>query len=426
MKQNLIQIRSYDSFDKNDEHYRSVEKFVYNHQLDDGKPIFKIGHKGKIVVQNFVGIVPIDDNIVLEILPKIPLFDSPESDNTQKEKDVFYKMLQHFRGKEMPEFPPTVINKVKNFDMLEVFKLMFLNQTLNLVKRGITSDYHTQIGNLPYLKGRLQFPHHTVINAANAAGFYTEYDVYSPNNPANRLIHKALLSLACTQSDNQQLCRELLRWFADIPASTHIEKDWDNHKLDKNMQHYYDVMRWVGLLLFNQGLTTFVGEYQNKSLLFPMEKLFEDYVSYWIKKEVQSHYVKTQSPQKDLLKNDNNKEFSRMKPDIALINKNSRNENSKNENVVADYILDCKWKPMLYKDNKQDESEADLYQLFTYGKMYECNKVMLIYPKNHNFTKPLFRTFNEKNQLELISFPFDLAKPKESAKNIAEICKGYN
>lgn len=414
-KNNPIPLRGYETIDKKHEHYGAVKQFVNEKLNDTERPILKFKQDGCIIAQDFAGVVPINKNVVLEILPKIPLL-SPNNDNDENDElAVFYKMLRRYKGKEMPDFSSTAINKIKNFDMLEAFKLIFLQQTLDLVKRGIASQYHTNIDNLPYLKGRLQFPQQTVKNATNAACFYTAYDVYSPNRPANRLIHKALLSLACTQADNQKLCRQLLHWFVDIPPSTHIEKDWSTHSLDKNMQHYKDVMRWVELLLFHQGLTTFRGQYQNKSLLFPMEKLFEDYVSYWLRQTVHSHHVRLQNPKKKMLRDKmTGRGFSTMKPDIALINKATKGEEK------ADYILDCKWKPMFNEKNDKEKG-ADLYQLFTYGKMYQCKKVMLLYPKNKDFTEARFRTYNEDtadNPLKLISFPFDLADPKTSAEQI--------
>ena len=45
------------------------------------------------------------------------------------------------------------------------------------------------------------------------------------------------------------------------------------------MHHYEPVMQWVGLFLFNRGLTTFAGRHVNLFLLFPMEEVFEDFVT---------------------------------------------------------------------------------------------------------------------------------------------------
>lgn len=55
-------------------------------------------------------------------------------------------------------------------------------------------------------------------------------------------------------------------------------------------------------------------------------------------------------------------------------------------NIVLEgkFIVDTKWK-IIRQDDKEKEknkvSQADLYQLYAYGKKYECGKLYLIYPK---------------------------------------------
>ena len=45
------------------------------------------------------------------------------------------------------------------------------------------------------------------------------------------------------------------------------------------MRHYDTVMPWVGLFLFGHDLATFAGSHVNRALLFPMEEVFEDFVT---------------------------------------------------------------------------------------------------------------------------------------------------
>ena len=47
--------------------------------------------------------------------------------------------------------------------------------------------------------------------------------------------------------------------------------------MDRTIQHYDAVMQWVGLFLFDYGLTTFTGKHVNQALLFPMWEIFEDF-----------------------------------------------------------------------------------------------------------------------------------------------------
>ena len=64
-----------------------------------------------------------------------------------------------------------------------------------------------------------------------------------------------------------------------------------------------------------------------------------------------------------------------MKPDITLSSSDKR------------FILDTKWKRINLQTNdvKRGISQADMYQLYSYGKKYDCEKVALIYPSTDNF-----------------------------------------
>jgi 5-methylcytosine-specific restriction enzyme subunit McrC len=59
------------------------------------------------------------------------------------------------------------------------------------------------------------------------------------------------------------------------------------------------------------------------------------------------------------------------------------------------------------RESKFDISQADLCQLFAYGKKYKCKKLYLIYPQNDNFTEPLVFEYGEEMILRI--YPLDLS-----------------
>ena len=65
-----------------------------------------------------------------------------------------------------------------------------------------------------------------------------------------------------------------------------------------------------------------------------------------------------------------------MKPDISL-----------RSDGKTKVILDTKWKRVNEDGNdlKHGISQADVYQLFAYGKKYRCKQVALVYPKTAQF-----------------------------------------
>ena len=289
---------------------------------------------------------------------------------------------------------------------------LFLNNLVLLTQRGLARHYHSEEDNQPYLRGRILFPHHIRENVANRARFYVGYDEFNANRPANRLIHSTIHKLmgSVRQPRNQQLLHQLRISFSDIPQSAHLKSDWVQHRdrVDRSMQHYDEVMQWVGLFLFDHGLATFAGEYVNQTLLFPMWEVFEDFVTASFRRHQQRFSVRKQGPQKSLASIDGKNVFY-MKPDISL----SLRSGNKTE-----FILDTKWKRINGEgsDSKHGISQADMYQLFAYGKKYDCKQVALVYPETEQFQEILRYKFDDK--LSLSCFPFNVTDPECSVKKI--------
>ena len=392
---------------------RDLKEFALEHQRDDlgnYRPVLTV-RNGKLKAGNYVGIIETRRQTVLEILPKV---DIAKGGTIEETKRVLFNMLRTWRGfKSKAVFNESNINAVRRFNMLEVFVHLFLNNLVMLTQRGLARHYQPVEDNLPCLRGRILFPQHIRENISNRARFYVGFDEFSANRPANRLIHSTINKLTGTvrQPRNQQLLHQLRIGFSDIPLSTHPQSDWDRHGVDRTIQHYDAVMQWVGLFLFNHGLTTFAGKHVNQALLFPMWEIFEDYVADCFRRYGPEFSVRQQGPMKPLARRGNDKVFY-MKPDISLMS---------GDRTV--FILDTKWKRLNAEDGdlKRGVNQADRYQMFVYGKKYKkfgCRKVALVYPKTDQFDKPLRYEFDK--QLSLACLPFDVTHPEHSVEEIIQ------
>lgn len=398
----------------NDRELSDLKQFAIDNQYDkEGKhrPILQLRNNDDLRAQNYVGIITTRKGTVLEILPKIDL--SGDEDN-ERTKEIFLNMLRTWRGLSEAQFSQSNINALPRFNMLEAFIWLFLDNLVALTRRGIARHYQSVEDNLSCLKGRLLFPQHLRINLTNQARFYVRYDKFSADRPANRLINSAIHKLMpiVRQPQNQQLLYQLRLCFDEIPLSRLWQVDWDKHRIDRTMQHYNSVMQWVGLFLFGHGLTTFQGKHVNQSLLFPMEEVFEDFVTYHFRKDQNQFSVEPQGPQEPLAKLNGETGAFQMKPDISLMSSGR---------VI--YILDTKWKRINEQNNdpvKHGISQADMYQLYSYGKSYgekhSCKKVALIYPHTDKFTEHLYFQFDEN--LSLYCFPFNVVNPEDSVEEI--------
>ena len=380
---------------------------------EDGRvrPVLAL-RDGRLRARNHVGIIETRRGTVVEILPKVEF--ASGTTGKPETRQVFLDMLRAYRGLRFAEFNQTSIDALHRFNMLNVFIRLFLDDLLRLTQRGLARHYQSVEDNLPCLRGRIQFAEHVRLNAANGARFYVSFDEFTADRPVNRLIHTTIHRLrAVAHPDHRQLLHQLRICFADVPLSTNPKADWERHRIDRSMRHYETVMAWVGLFLFNHGLATFAGEHVNRALLFPMEKVFEDFLVDALQRHQTRYQVWAQRPQRSFARTDAGRGAFKMKPDIAL---------ARGDGDVA-FVLDAKWKAIngTSDDSTHDIAQSDIYQLYSYGRKYGCRTVALIYPRTAQFQHPLRYDFDDKvtsQPLSLWCFPFDVVHPRDSVRCI--------
>lgn len=161
-------------------------------------------------------------------------------------------------------------------------------------------------------------------------------------------------------------------------------------------------MQWVALFLWKQSLVSFTGKHLSLALLFPMERIFEDYVASVIRKQNSDWHISTQDTKHHLIEEHQDRSMFQLRPDIVM----SKTTNWETSTIV----LDTKWK-LIDETNRRQKyniSQADMYQLFAYAEKYKCKDVYLIYPKTETFTKNLPPFAYRKWEQTLHAVGFDL------------------
>ena len=389
---------------------REYEPLTGLHE-DDKRDLTKVGppvfttRNGVLHAQNYVGIIETRRGTVIEILPKIDL----SSDGDEDTRRVFLTMLRDWRGLRHVQLDGASIRQVSRLNMFEAFVQHFLTSVVLLTRRGLARTYRTREANLPRLRGRILFPRHVRENLVDRSRFYVGYDEFTANRPANRLIHLALRRLAAVARHpaNRQRVHQLRIVFSDVPPSTNLDDDWARHRVDRSMRHYDAVMPWVGLFLFGHGLATFSGRHFSSSLLFPMEEVFQDFVSAAFRRHQRRFAVRAQGPRLPLATDCAGGSAFRMKPDIALM-----------ERGRVRFILDAKWKRLDPGKPNHGVSQADAYQMFAYGRRYGCRRVVLVYPRTAEFREVVGFRFAGESDLDLLCFPFDVADAEGGVEGV--------
>lgn len=337
--------------------------------------------------QNYVGIIQTKSGDSLEILPKIHDNDNSSNEEAvENSKKILLTMLKTLKSHPFKNI--NIANlKSLNLPLLEIFISMFLDEVSKLIKIGIKSDYVELEDNLKFLKGKLKISEQIRKNIVHKERFYVCYQEFSTDRAENRLIKSALefLYRRSKSSRNQRLIREYLFIFDEISSSSDINADFSRLKLNRQTKHYEQALLWSKIFLQNKSFSPYKGNEIAFALLFDMNKLFESYVGNFIKKKRAD--VSLQHSEKHLVEEP--KGF-RLRPDIFL---------------EGEFIADTKWKIVKSKD---DISQADLYQLYAYGKKYDCGKLYLIYPKiNGAKQEPMKFKYDDKMQLEILYFDLE-------------------
>ena len=396
MQQSQITITEFErvyQHDINKKDFGDIENFILKNS-DENAPFLRIasGVGGKFIqARNYVGVLQTKSGLTIEILPKIA-----DKNDAERSKAVFIKMLRTLKN-----FPFKSSNlaslKTQNLPLLEIFISMFLCELEALVKKGIKSDYVALEENLNFLKGKLNINEQIKRNSIHKERFYVGYSEFLSDIKINRIIKTTLKFLykKSNSSKNQQKIREFLFIFDEVSECEDYKNFFAKLVINRQVKHYEQTLLWCKIFLLSNSFTPYKGDDLAFALLFDMNALFESYVGDFIKKSFPGTIL--QHSEKHLVEEP--KSF-KLRPDIFLESK---------------FIADTKWKIIKSKD---DISQADLYQLYAYGKKHECDKLYLIYPKIEDI-KQEFMKFGYDDEMWLEILYFDLEKDENNANLLA-------
>lgn len=410
MEEKIFTFREFQkiTYSKNKKLFSKLKKYIIDNNLEDDYEFFKIS-KDAIIVQNFVGTIPLDD-IQIEILPKIPLVEN----NIEEEKIRFLEILQS-----IDYFKEKLFNKskiaIKDASILEIFIQFFIEEVEKIVKKGLIYRYENKKENLNMFKGKLDINNHIKYNFSHKEKFYIKFDEFSVNSLENIFIKMTIQKLKkiSFNSKNKENLDRIGHYFEKVSI---LENSIENLKyitFDRTNNYYKNAIQWAKIFLNNQSSSIFsTNNGEITSILFPMENIFENYITnklrYLIQERCYNQFIiKTQDNSCSIFSNidfNNTKienDILRVKPDIVI----------KNKETKEIFILDTKWKVLNKSDDKFKISIEDIYQMFTYVKTYNdrsknyiCKKAYLIYPAT-NMNK---NTFNSKDKLIFSTDDFEL------------------
>lgn len=367
-----------------------------------------------IRVKNFVGVIETRQGTTIEILPKI--YTGKENDPVsaiQESRYVLLSMLRTLRDSPFKSIDKAHLN-AHRMPMLEIFITMFVKEVEGIVSRGIKHFYANTEENQQFLKGRMLFSEQIRQNATRADRFFVCFDEFKANIPQNRILKTALLYAGkkSKSTRNKSMIADILCLLEEVEVSKNIASDLAKLEGHNRLFNYYDTaISWARLFLEGKSFTSYKGKYLNTAILFPMEVLFESYVAHQLKRQYPELNISTQDRQHylltDLLLQQNK---FRIRPDIVV---------KKQEWPI---VADTKWKVLDQNLSGKNYliSQADMYQLYAYGKKYVSNDLILIYPECETFTRELL--FEYDGQIRLRCVPWRFREENRVMERLRPVC----
>lgn len=363
------------------------------------RPLVKVDGPRSVRVINYVGVIETPCGTRLELLPK----HVEEAGSIEQARALLLAMV----GVALKLKPrAAALASVAAFEMPlpEWLASQFLDEASNLARRGLRRAYNQTDEVVPYLRGALDTVAQIRAGPARLHLFHIRHDVFTIDRPENRLILSTLRHiLACTrQSENWRLARELIQLLGDIPQSRDLKGDFRRWGRDRLLADYAALRPMCELILTKRSPFALKGDFPGLSMLFPMEKLFEEYVLAAVRSSAsKTRTVRAQASDHYLCRYDGHDWF-KLKPDILI------------EEAGKTVVVDAKWK-LLNRDKSKNFNlnSADFYQLHAYGHKYlaGAGEMYLVYPRTDHFPEAI-GPFAMSETLRLRVVPFDLKSPE--------------
>ena len=391
------------------------------YMAQSGKPLLQMVGKNTLKLDSYVGFLQSPCGTSIEILPK-HFRQQPDLSELEQSRKILLRMIAV--SLDLPSIEAGIADiHLLRHPIPEWLYARFLHELDQLYKRGIRHSYQEVEEESRFLKGRLNTGRQLRQPPGRDHLFQIRHELFTADRAENRLLR---LTLELTrhqvkESANWRLANEFSHLLNDIPISKDSASDfkvWGNNRL---MASYQAIRPWCELIIQKMNPTSQKGTREGISLLFEMEKLFENYVTLCFRNNLASSWsLKAQASHQYLCHHQpvgsQKKRMFQLKPDLIF------------EQGLKKRVFDTKWKVIDSSKvgKKYLISQADFYQMYAYGSKYMngTGDMFLVYPRTEFFWYPL-PVFDLDDDFRLWVIPFDLDAQRivYSEQNYEEVKK---
>ena len=361
-----IAIKEYSEIKENKLESYNLDKlqaYLKCQNLDSALKVTRHGIKTK----SWVGVIKYK-NLHLEILPKLISADANnDGEISEAERSIILKnlifILSYTKNLDIKTNDKAKLSTEKN-PFIEILIREFATSLFEALKRLTPKRYVREEENLNYLKGKIKFSENIRYNCTNQAKFFCEYDEFSENNVLNQLflfVSTCLYNIS-NNSYNKKTLKFIINYYSDISFVRFDKFKVRKIKLTRNQELFKKTFKLAKMFVEQTSVDLSKNKFENITLVWDMNKLFEEFIFELIKRKIPECEAIAQKPKRLLKKENVTRRDTRI--DI-LIQK-------------PQVIIDTKYKKFTDFD---DITSADIYQVTTYCLLHNYKRAILLYPQ---------------------------------------------
>lgn len=387
--------------------------------------VMKVTPNG-IETTSWVGVIKYK-NTHFQILPKLIYTKEYNEDYDEKTKEetksnilknlIF--MLSYTKKLDIKTSNESRLSTAKN-PFIEILIREYAKSLFECLKRLTPKKYVREEDNLNYLKGKIKFTENIRYNSSNQAKFYCEYDEFSENNILNQLflfVSTCLYNIS-NDSYNKKTLKFIMNYYSDIKLVRFDRFKAEKIILSRSQEIFNKPFKLAKMFVEKTSVDLSKNKFENITLIWDMNKLFEEFVFAIMKKfegELGCKLVAQKG--RRLLKNDTSKKRNTF-VDIMV----EKGDGEEFERIV----LDTKYKKFVSSD---DFSNADVFQVSTYCLLHNAQHAILLYPKcgnnepDRDFELNIDEEIKEKYQIDFKTIDLQYENIGKNLENIKKDIK---
>lgn len=342
----------------------AIERF----QAKSGRELIKLGYRS-IQGTNWVGTLGVGQRC-LEVIPKI---DDPAGPlDARRTRENLLWMVS--RAGMVPIEPADIARLADpQRPLLAAFLDLYVDHLAREWQRGPIKAYISEEENRTYLRGKLLFPQQQRHNLIQKQRFFTAADEFTMDNPLSRLLKAGLRCCAWQRLSDSvaRKARGLLMEFAEVSDWEFSSQEADQLQVSRQHSRYELLVNLARLILQSTSPESGGNGRQVYSLMFDMNEVFEKFVAAEMKTALAGtkFAVVSQVAGQSLLTQNGRPRFN-LRPDIGVY---------RGGELVC--LVDTKWKRLDINKPHAGVNQADIYQMYAYGKEYGSALTVLLYPR---------------------------------------------